>query len=209
MDYPAIFERYAIPAVGVLHVGAYVGWEKQTYKAMGFQNVLFVEAQPGTFNRLLKVNLEGTGMHCENIAIGPHEGVTRFHIANNGQSSSILTLKKHLILHPEITEVGALDVRMTTIDTLLSWPKYAGMRFNFLNIDIQGAELLAFTGAVRSLAHIDIINSEINFDELYEGGAHVRQLDAYLSAFGFVRADTVVSKGWGDAIYVRDHLTKV
>jgi hypothetical protein len=73
-------------------------------------------------------------------------------------------------------------------------------------MDIQGAELLALQGAVETLQSIDAINTEINYEELYEGCALVHQLDDFLAHQGFTRVATVTPyhPSWGDAFYVRN-----
>lgn len=208
LNYPALFQRFRIPVVGVLHIGGFIGAEDDTYRAMGFRHRLFVEAQPDTF-AVLQGRLAGSGAMCENVAVSDREGTARFHVLNNGQSSSLLTPKEHLRVYPTIQEVREIEVPTTTLDALLAKPSYTGQAFNFINIDIQGAELLAFQGAERTLASIDAINAEINFDELYAGAPHIRDIDAFLGRHGFVRVDTVSAhRTWGDGFYVKDHLTK-
>ena len=39
--------------------------------------------------------------------------------------------------------------------------------FNILNIDVQGAEAMVLRGAPEVLAHVEAVNVEINFAELY------------------------------------------
>jgi hypothetical protein len=100
-------------------------------------------------------------------------------------------------------------VETTTLDSLIE-RKYPRHNFAFLNIDIQGAELLAFKGATRFQERVSAINCEVNFDELYVGAPHVSVLDAYLSAFSFTRVETFsATKSWGDAVYVKNQFTKV
>jgi hypothetical protein len=96
------------------------------------------------------------------------------------------------------------------LDALLSRSEYRHLRFNFLNIDIQGAELLALEGAKLSLHLFDAFNLEVNFDELYQGAPHVTTLDSFLKARGFTRTESVSAhKSWGDGFWVHDRLTKV
>lgn len=208
IDYREVLGRYRIEPKGVVHVGGHVGAENQTYVDIGFVNRLFVEAQPDTFETL-SAALAGTGSYCENIAVSDRNGKTTFHQAINGQSSSILPMKKHLEVYPNIVETASYEVDTVRLDDLLARDPYAALPFNFLNIDIQGAEMLALSGAVQTLRKMDLLNLEINFDELYDGAPHVRDLDSFLAAFGFVRADTFLwHASWGDAIYVRMSLAK-
>lgn len=208
IDYRKVLARYRIEPKGVIHVGAHGGTENQTYIAIGFANRLFVEAQPDTFGTL-SAALAGTGSLCENIAVSNRNGKATFHHALDGQSSSILPLNKHLDVHPDIVETKSCEVDTIRLDDLLARDAYATMSFNFLNIDIQGAELLVLSDAVQTLRKMELLKLEINFDELYEGAPHVRELDSFLAAFGFVRADTFLWHAlWGDAIYVRTSIPR-
>ena len=208
LDLQRLFELYRIPCQGVVHVGAHSGYEYNSYVGMGFRTMLFIEAHPYIFSHL-SARLAGTGMDCENYAISDRSGETVLHATNNGASCSILALKKHRDAHPEVVEVGTETVPTITLDELIA-ARYADKTYNVLVMDIQGAELLALKGAVRLLERIDAIIAEVNFDELYEGAPHIRTLDAFLFAFGFLRVDTVAGhRSWGDALYVRDGFTKV
>jgi len=209
LDLPGLFQRFRIPVIGVIHVGAYIGTEDSTYRVMGFTNRLFIEAQPDTYE-VLRTNLAGLGALCEQVAISDRVGTSKFHIVNFAQSSSLLELARHKDVAPDIHAVSTIDVATTTLDALLARPDYRHLRFNFLNMDIQGAEMLALRGATESLRVLDALSLEINFDELYAGAPHVSELDAFLRERGFTRTDSVSShNSWGDGFWVRDHLTKV
>ena len=208
IDYGAVMKRYSIEPKGVVHVGAYNGSEDKAYVNLGFRDRLFIEAQPDTFE-LLKQHLEGSGACYENFAISDRNGTADFHTASFAQSSSLLKLRRHLDVYPDIVSAGTINVRTIRLDDLLSFPQYSHRDYNFLNVDIQGAELLCLKGACVALTKFDLLNLEVNFDALYEDAAHISQLDAYLHAFDFIRADTIIAHPtWGDAIYVRNRYTK-
>jgi FkbM family methyltransferase len=210
IDYGAVLKRYGVEPKGVLHLGGYDGGEDLAYCQIGFRDRLFVEAQPDTFARL-KQFLDGRGASCEQYAVSnvSHQTVT-MHVAQNGQSSSILPMEKHLEIYPHIPIIDKILVETIRVDDLLAMDKYKHNVYNFLNCDIQGAELLALSGSCVSLRNFDILNLEVNFDELYKGLPHITEIDAFLSVFDFVRADTVLAHPtWGDAIYVKNRFTKV
>lgn len=208
IDYRAAIHRFGIEPRGVVHIGGYIGEENLLYRDIGFKNRLFVEAQSDTFE-ILSHNLEGSGAFCEHCAISDTNGQVRLNVCNNGQSSSILKLKRHQDIYPSILNTSAETVDSVKLDDLLCREKYKNMEFNFINVDIQGAELLALAGATNTLKRIDLINAEINFDELYENAPHVRHLDAFLSAFDFTRVDTFLAhRTWGDALFVKNAYTK-
>lgn len=120
-----------------------------------------------------------------------------FFITNNGQSSSMLPLKEHLKMHPEVKQVAQRRLPSTTLDTLFKQHGIPEDSFDVMNLDIQGAELLALQGAERILPHIKAIYSEVNVKELYANGALMPQLDAWLGERGFQRVAVKMTQfGW-------------
>jgi hypothetical protein len=77
--------------------------------------------------------------------------------------------------------------------------------YDFMNIDIQGAELLMLKGASEILPHIKCIYIEVNNKELYRGCAMINEIDDYLETRNFLRVKTkwYGNTGWGDAIYIK------
>ena len=75
-----------------------------------------------------------------------------FNINISSQVSSILNLKEHLNTHPDIKKIKSQKRTTTTIDTLMEKSNSAGIDIDFLNLDIQGAELLALKGVKKHLA---------------------------------------------------------
>lgn len=194
--------KYQIKPSGVLHVGAHMGEEAPIYQRAGVTNVWWVEANPA-----LIPSLEGVvfafGHRVIEAAIADKDDLSvSFNVTNNGQSSSLLDLKRHLQVSPEVYQVQKLHLTTKTIDSLVETHSIHGC--DFLNMDIQGAELLALKGASKYLKTVQWIYTEINTWELYAGCARVWELDEYLAP-DFVRVETALAGavGWGDALYIR------
>ena len=197
--------QYEIEPRGVIHIGAHEGTELTTYRKMRIGRLLFIEANPPVFERL-KANVAGApDIDIVNCAITNENGVASLHVTSMDQSSSILPLKLHKELYPNIRETHQVEVSSRKLDTLLEELQISPQDFNIMNIDIQGAELLAFQGAKNLLRHIEAISTEVNFEELYEGCALINQIDDFLGTFGFVRVSTRTPyhPSWGDAFYVK------
>ncbi|MGB7894786.1 MAG: FkbM family methyltransferase [Microcoleus sp.] len=207
LDLQQIFSQYGIVPHGVIHVGAHEGTEISTYQAMGVQKVLFVEANPVVFERL-QANIAGVpNVQAVNCAVSNENGTVNLRVTSSDQSSSILQLKRHLELYPNIQETHQVQVQSRTIDTLLQELQLNPYDFNILNIDIQGAELLAMQGAANWLKYVAAINTEVNYEELYDGCALIDQLDEFLEKHGFQRVATITHHPyWGDALYVKKPL---
>jgi len=210
LDYPKLFGIFGIPACGVVHIGSYVGDEITTYRdRMGFGQILFVEGNPEIYTELLRNLSPYPDVVAKNVLIGDRPGTAELRVTSNGQSSSILDLKHHADIYPEIVETKRITCPIDTIDSVMMSGGLPFENYNFLNIDIQGAELLAFRGGERLLAQLDAVNTELNYDELYAGCALLPEIDAFLAARGFFRVDTVSAHWtWGDGFYVRERFLK-
>ena len=68
--------------------------------------------------------------------------------------------------------------------------------FDMLKIDVQGAEMDVFQGAVQHLKNAVAIQTEISFIALYENQPTMGQVDVFLRALGFVPHGFVDIKRW-------------
>lgn len=203
LDLVEELERFGIEADHVLHIGAHEGQEDKTYQSIG-ATPIYVEANPEVYERLT-ANLPER--ECHQVAISDHEGMAEFYVTSMDQSSSLLKLNKHAEIYPSIVETKAVKVRCTTVDQLLAGREET---INVLNMDIQGAELLALRGAKTLLPQLDCIMTEVNRDELYTDCAQMSELDEYLGGFGFYRVAESFKyhKTWGDAFYVKERFVE-
>lgn len=197
-----LVDSHTIERSNILHVGAHTGEEADVYDALGFQEVFWVEADADTAAEL-KRNVEKREGHHVIVAVCSDEvDEVTFNRANNGQSSSILDLGTHAQEHPEVKYVSKKTMMSTTVDNLFD----LGIinECSFMNLDVQGAELLVLKGAEEFLSNVNYIYSEVNAKELYKGCVLMPDLDKWLADRGFIRAETVMTQhGWGDAIYCR------
>lgn len=198
---PDLFTRVpqCVPQRGILHVGAHTCEEEPLYHSIGIDdaNILWIEGNKD----LISPNKENI-IHAVVSDIDFQQ--LDFIITNNMQSSSILNLKTHLIQHPHVYEIERRPVTTITLNTLFEKHDIPYDRYDFINLDIQGAELKALQGATKILPHINAIYTEINDQELYEGCAQTHQLDDFLHTYGFQRVLTSMTHhGWGDALYQR------
>lgn len=189
------------PIRGAIHIGAHKAEERDAYIDAGVENIIWVEA-----NSKLAVALRSQVPELVfNYAVCDEDHSSRdFYLAENGHSSSLLKPKEHLKKHPNVKfgQVGL--VQTITLDTLLEEHRINRSYYNFISMDIQGAELLALQGMKQTLPHIDTIYTEVNFIEMYAGCALIGEVDTFLSKFGFSRVLTHDTKrGWGDALYIR------
>lgn len=196
-----IVKKYGKP-IGIIHIGAHLMEERSDYLQYGLNNTIWIEANPEIYNRL---KLTNSNEKAFNFAISDTNDLSiDLNVTNNGQSSSILELEKHKIHHPKIHVVNKIKVKTKRMDSLLKENNIDISQYNFINLDIQGAELLALKGFGKMLNHIKYIYTEINTNYLYKNCALVSEIDEYLHKFNFKRVETFLTKNeWGDALYIK------
>lgn len=202
--------EHDVRPTGVLHLGAHLAEERPAYVAAGVRDIWWVEGNPELVDTLRRVafNSWDKERHVTDAIIcailGEHDaGDLTLHVANNGESSSVLPLGTHATEHPEVVYTGqTYTARSTSVDTLVLT---RGIDADFLNLDLQGYELPVLRGAIRYLTRWPRwVYCEVNQAELYRGCALVDEIDEWLAAFGFERtAETWTRHGWGDALYTR------
>jgi hypothetical protein len=106
-------------------------------------------------------------------------------------------------ISPEMVEVNSREVVTRKIDSIVSTQD----QIDFINLDIQGSELEALKGAVKTLSTVNWVYTEVNRKEIYKSCPLIDEIDFFLKDQGFSRAATRWSFGedWGDALYVRNH----
>lgn len=201
-----IKEKYRLNIKNILHVGAHNAEEKEMYESVGCKKVIWVEANPFLVENL-KNNLESEKHIIHHAVVSEKDGEDiSLMITNNGQSSSILELGKHKELFPGVYVNKQMSFLSKTLKTLFVENNYSFLNIDFLNLDIQGAELMALKGIGDGINHINAIYTEINTDYVYKDCALVSEIDDYLSVYGFKRVETVMwnNHPWGDALYIRE-----
>lgn len=179
-------DRFLRKVSGVIHVGANMGQERETYAKYG-QRVLWIEPVPNIFNILSEnIKLFPQQQAVNRLITDKDAGEYVFHIASNeGMSSSILPLNRHREIWPEVHFDSSILLRSSTLDTLLHEISAGKDDYDALVIDVQGAELLVLRGAQDLLSRVKYVKTEAADFESYSGCAKVSDLKAFLLDAGF------------------------
>jgi FkbM family methyltransferase len=201
--------RYGVKPRGAIHVGAHLGEEYENYKNIGVPRIMMVEANPNIYRDLEKKLGNVENVILVNRAISDANERRPFHIMNASQSSSLLALKRHSEIYPQIIERGEINVICSRLDDLLEELGETPGAYNILNIDVQGAEMMVLHGANEVLKAMEVIYLEVNFDEMYSGCSQIEEVDEFLRGRGFSRVALACPyhPSWGDAVYVRNKIS--
>lgn len=210
IPYQGILSKYNIRPIGVLHIGANVGQEVSDYYNNGVERTVWIEADPSLISPLI-ANLQPYNNHLVfNSCLTDTDGEEiTLNIANNGgQSSSILQLGTHKTVHPEVHYVDTHTLHSQRLDTLFNRYEMNIEEYPFVNIDIQGAELLCLKGFGELLHKVKYLYLEINDASLYKNCALYPEVKDYLSKYGFVVKDKVMcgNTNWGDCFLINENL---
>jgi FkbM family methyltransferase len=178
--------RFLSSVRGVVHVGANVGQERDLYARHGL-DVLWIEPIPEVFATLTQNLASFPRQRALEALVTDRDDVPyEFHVANNsGESSSILALKEHRDLWPEVDYTRTIALRSTTLATLLARERVDLDRYDALVMDTQGSELLVLRGAETLLGRFNFVKTEVPDFEAYEGCARLEDIAAFMSARGF------------------------
>lgn len=196
-----LVKYWGIRPNGVVHVGAHLAEESVTYSELSFGPCLWIEGNPKLIPHL-RNKFTNTSDLVANAAIWEESDKSlTLNIASNSLSSSLFKWGLISEKYPSIHASETIEVRTKRLDEVIP----TNFRFNFINLDIQGAELSALVSLGERINEVDYIFSEVSKIKLYKDQPLVYELDEFLHNSGFKREITcwVPFAGWGDALYIR------
>jgi hypothetical protein len=135
------------------------------------------------------------------VAWDSHDEDIVFNIANQKMSSSVYNFSRHKELFPDIEMVEQLKLKTVKLDQVIP----SNPTIDFINLDIQGSEMIALKGFESRLKEVRWIYTEVSKYRLYDGGADFEQLNEYLISQGFKHVTTrwLTGEGWGEALFTK------
>ena len=179
-------DRFLRKVSGVIHVGANTGQERDQYAKHGLR-VIWIEPIPEVF-ATLKTNL--TDFHqqraLQDRVSDQDDAEYTFHIANNGgASSSILDLKLHSDIWPNVIYEKSITLRSKTLASLLEKECISPGEYDALVMDTQGSELLVLKGAIPVLHNFKYIKTEVPDFESYAGCCQLTDIGSFMAQHGY------------------------
>lgn len=212
--YELLMQRRA-PIDLIVHVGAHWAEDAGFYERCGAQTVLWIEADPDTYHRLVDVLAARTGptrhlTECALVSAVEGEDLTFHRFRGDGSSSSVHratdTLKHRFPDAGESGEVLAMTSRSLPEILARQGLDVSLARRSMLVVDVQGHELPVLQGLGAGLRAFSQCKCEVSRVPMYEGGAMFDDIDAHMRGQGFRLASHryVQVPKHGDVLYIRD-----
>ena len=192
---------YGVRPKVIAHVGAHNGEEFDQYSRLEVVEVHWFEANPFQIEFLSN---RFANMHSQILvprAVWDSDNETlKFKVTSNSLSSSLFDLGTHSVKYPDIVPKEEIDVTTMRLDSYF----YDKLKPDFINLDIQGAELKALKGAKEILNEVSFVYTEVSYEELYLNAPFADEIDSYLKSLGFkkVMSRKLPQDGWGDVLYL-------
>jgi FkbM family methyltransferase len=200
----SVLNNHNVNIKGALHIGAHDCEELPFYVhhlGLKTEDIVWIDA---IHEKVIESTNKGVPNVYNAVITDKDDEEVIFNISNNYQSSSVLEFGTHSQEHPSVIYVDKIKKTSVTIDTFFERNHIDASKYNFWNFDIQGAELMALRGAMKSIQYADALYLEVNEKELYKNCGLMSDIDTFLSQYHFRRVLTnMTSHGWGDALYIK------
>ena len=199
-DIVGLFERHNIIPLGAIHVGAHECPEIGCYSKLFKEKVIWVEANPDTYQKAKKV-ADRHDQKCYNFAA--------YHADAEKLTLYIPQREDISSLYPshEMPVTQMVEVQTKTLSSLFKEEHLDIDNFDFLNVDVEGAELNVLRGFEDNLDKIKYIFIEVSNQPRFAGSeATFEKISSYLNQKGFELAElsnSFQTLGWGDAFFIK------
>jgi FkbM family methyltransferase len=198
-----ILKENNINITGVFHIGAHDCEELLFYNKMSLtqDDIIWIDA---INEKVIESQNKGISNIYNAVITNKDDEDITFNISNNYQSSSVLDFGTHTEEHPWVFYINKINLKSITVDSFFKRNNIDCSKYNFWNIDIQGAELMALQGGIDSLKNVKVLYLEVNEKELYKNCPLINDIDLFLLNLNFKRILTIITQhGWGDALYIK------
>ena len=203
------------PVRVVLDVGANIGYETDRYLRRFPEAVVHaLEPTPSTHARLAAAYRDHPRVHLHAAAASDTTGTAALQVDDHtygGGSNSLLAHSERFLADQAGARFQAVEVATIRLDDLAA---AEGLdHVDLLKVDVEGAELLALTGAARLLGEqaVDALDVEVRVLADYDGQPLLADVLAHLAPLGYrllnVYALAEAPSGqlqWANAVFLSD-----
>ena len=215
-DVSLLFSEVDVEKKGIIHIGAHKGQEVALYLELGFKKIMLIEANPEWVSFLQDKFKAQTEVTIIDKAISDTSGIIDFHIhtsqSGSTEPASILQMKEFNKIVTSLNTPETIKVPVVRLEELFNHGVHNINDYNFLSVDVQGAELQVLKGCESIMSKFDAIICEVNLIELYEGGVLEEEISDYLAANTFEKTKCVYHElykddhrfpAWGECIFLK------
>lgn len=199
-----LVETYGIGRGLVLHVGANLGQECETYESLGFTEIVWVEGW-APFAEELATKLKHKKNHkiiTAMISDVDNEYVDFSLASNQGSSTALEVTNNWKNAFSSIDIIQKNRVYCKRLDNLLI--EYQLNRsIDFLVMDVEGSELKALKSMGDMLSNVKSALIEVSIRKNYIGGPLLMDIDRYMFTNDFLRVYLKSGAVSGDALYIK------
>ena len=186
-----------VAPTGVIHVGGHHGEEAEYYDAHGARTVAWIEAEPDAFEVLQRRVAHRPGHHCIQALAADRDGEERAFYRHRfpggkkrGFCSTLPWDRGAVARDPLLSRLETFDVRSMrsiTVATALRARHLSPAAFQYLSLNVQGAELLVLRGMGEYLEPIRWIfcDGEPDGSSRYAGAPTTSEVREWLRRRGF------------------------
>ncbi len=169
----------------ILDVGANIGQYAKEAIRHGYKGEIHsFEPIPEVFEQLASKARGHSKWKVYPLGVGSKEEDILMNISENLVSSSVLKVGEASLSAESSTRiVRQQKIKVTTLDLFIHDRDLKGEIL--LKLDIQGYEMEALRGALKSLPSIKLIQAELSFTQLYEGGPLFDEVIGFLKEHAY------------------------
>lgn len=170
----------------VLDVGAHNGAYGKNLREDGYsKRIISFEPLNEAFQFLKQKADSDMYWECQHLALGDSIGKTTINVSGHLTSSSILPITdRHVDASPSSGTITTQEINVATLDSLSEKIIKPEDKI-FMKVDVQGYEKHVLNGAKNTLNQIHVIELELSFSKMYEGGPLFSEMLSFLDQLGF------------------------
>lgn len=195
---------------GIIQIGASSGQQVKLFIDNNVKDMILFEPCDKSFSELEQTAepyKTQANIILSNYILSNKTEEVKFYIGQNEHNSSLLDLHPQRPgLHQAINNHDRYEIKKSiSLDDYFEQTKLDLDLYDFIFMDVQGAEHIVLEGALETLKKIKYVYLEVSFAEIYAGTMLYDDMVKYLATLGFevVWVDTSGHMNQGDILVKR------